>query len=125
MISFFKLFLSIGLFLLLSELFAQTSCREKILMDRNWKFSLGHPYDPGLDFNFATAHFSFYAKGGFADGPSPSFDDRAWRKLDLPHDWAFEATFDSKAIISHGYNAIGRNFPERNNVPAEAHGEIE
>jgi beta-galactosidase len=28
---------------------------------------------------------------------SPQFDDRGWRVLDLPHDWAVELPFDSKA----------------------------
>ncbi|HEY8937113.1 MAG TPA: beta-galactosidase GalA [Cyclobacteriaceae bacterium] len=94
---------------------AQTLQREKLLMDRNWRFSLGHPYDHDKDFNYGTSEFSFYAKGGFADGPASSmFDDRAWRKLDVPHDWVVEAPFDSKASLSHGFKAIGKNFPERN-----------
>ena len=40
------------------------------------------------------------------------FDDRAWRTLDLPHDWAVEVPFDGRGSDSHGYKAIGRNFPE-------------
>ena len=34
-----------------------------------------------------------------ADAPGaemPDFDDRAWRKLDVPHDWAIEGPFDEK-----------------------------
>ncbi|WP_173664808.1 sugar-binding domain-containing protein, partial [Hymenobacter sp. AT01-02] len=42
---------------------------------------------------------------------SLTFDDRAWRQLNLPHDWAVELPFDSTAQHSHGYKAIGRNFP--------------
>ncbi|HLP24754.1 MAG TPA: glycoside hydrolase family 2 TIM barrel-domain containing protein, partial [Acidobacteriota bacterium] len=43
----------------------------------------------------------------------PKFDASAWRELDLPHDWAVEAPFDGKGSHSHGYKAVGRNFPER------------
>ena len=34
-----------------------------------------------------------------------------WRNLNLPHDWAVELPFDSLASYSHGYKAIGRNYP--------------
>ncbi|MFZ0034913.1 MAG: beta-galactosidase GalA, partial [Sedimentisphaerales bacterium] len=55
----------------------------------------------------------YFAKTGFGDGPaSLNFDDRTWRLLDLPHDWAVEVPFDSRGSHSHGYKAIGRNFPE-------------
>jgi len=54
------------------------------------------------------------AKAGFGDGTAnASFDDRSWRKLDLPHDWAVEQGFSSEASFSHGFKAIGRNFPDK------------
>jgi beta-galactosidase len=112
---YFKVIIFCILNLVWFQMLAQTQPRERLLMDKNWRFSLGHPYDYGKDFNYATAYFSFFAKAGFADGPaSPNFDDRTWRKLDIPHDWAVEAPFDSMASPSHGFKAIGRNFPERN-----------
>ena len=40
--------------------------------DANWKFTLGDP----------------------AAASSPSFNDRAWRTLDLPHDWSIEGEAD-------------------------------
>jgi beta-galactosidase len=46
---------------------AQTS-RNEILFDNNWKFYLGD------------------AKGA----EKPSFNDKAWRDIDLPHDWSIE-----------------------------------
>jgi beta-galactosidase len=96
------------------EVSAQKSPREKLPMDREWRFCFGHPSDREKDFNHAQAGFSYFAKAGFGDGPaSPGFDDRPWRKLDLPHDWAVEAPFDPKGSHSHGYKAIGKNFPER------------
>lgn len=87
--------------------------REKIMFDESWKFAYGHPYDAQKDFGNATGYFSYYAKAGYGDGAAAlKFDDRAWRVLDLPHDWVVEQPFDSRGSHSHGYKAVGRNFPE-------------
>ncbi|OXA70938.1 beta-galactosidase [Flavobacterium aquidurense] len=95
--------------------FAQNkSDRELILIDKDWRFSLGHLYDAQKDFGHAEGYFSYLAKTGFADGPAaPGFDDRAWRKLDLPHDWAVEQDFSEKASYSHGFKSSGKGFPEK------------
>lgn len=88
--------------------------RERLLMDAGWRFAFGHPSDPRKDFDHATSYFSYLTKAGYGDGPAAAkFDDRAWRSLDLPHDWAVEAPFAGNGSHSHGYKAIGRNFPER------------
>jgi beta-galactosidase len=90
----------------------QTNSREHLLMDFGWRFALGHAFKPEKDFDHGTGYFSFFAKTGYGDGPAaPGFDDRAWRVIDLPHDWAVELPFDSKAGYSHGYRTIGRDFP--------------
>ena len=90
----------------------KTSVRERLLMDFGWKFALGHATDVKKDFNHATGYFSYFAKAGYGDGPaSKNFDDRPWRTLNLPHDWAVELPFDSLASYSHGYKTIGRNYP--------------
>ena len=87
--------------------------RERWLMDPGWRFAFGHPYDPQNDFGTGTGYFSYLAKTGYGDGAAaPDFDDRAWRTLDLPHDWAVEVPFDGRGSHSHGYKAIGRNFPD-------------
>jgi len=87
--------------------------REHLLMDFGWRFALGHAYDTDKDYNFGTGYFSYFAKAGYGDGPAdPHFDDRAWRTIDLPHDWAVELAFDAKGSYSHGFKAMGRNFPE-------------
>lgn len=92
---------------------AEAFPREHLLMDLGWRFALGHATDPKRDFGFDTAYFSLFAKAGKADGPAdPNFDDRGWRVLDLPHDWAVELPFDEKGSFSHGYKALGRAFPE-------------
>lgn len=91
---------------------SSASVRERILMDASWRFALGNAADPHKDFDFATIPF-FFAKAGYGDGPaSPKFDDRAWRVVNLPHDWAVELPFDPRGDGNHGSKAIGRNFPE-------------
>ncbi len=87
--------------------------RTRLLMDCGWRFALGHAYDAARDFNHATGYFSYLTKTGYGDGPAAKgFDDRGWRVLDLPHDWAVELPFDARGGHSHGYKAIGRAFPE-------------
>jgi beta-galactosidase len=88
--------------------------RERLLMDANWRFAFGHPSDPSKDFEYGTGYFSYFAKAGYGDGPAAlKFDDAAWRRLDLPHDWAIEAPFAATASSSHGFKAVGRGFPDR------------
>ncbi|MEJ2053686.1 MAG: glycoside hydrolase family 2 TIM barrel-domain containing protein [Calditrichaceae bacterium] len=108
-------FLFFVLILLLNQKFlhANDSIREEIQIDNEWKFALGHATDPEKDFGFSTAYFTYYAKAGYGDGPaSANFDDRAWRVLDLPHDWCVELPFSPSGGHSHGYKMIGHNFPE-------------
>lgn len=89
------------------------SKREHLSIDNDWRFALGHAYDVSKDFYNGTGGFSYLAKTGYGDGAaSAEFDDRGWRKIDLPHDWAVEQPFSPKGSFSHGSKAIGRNFPE-------------
>lgn len=91
----------------------QSSPREKLLMDSGWRFALGHAWDTGKDFDHGSSYFSYFAKTGYGDGAASAvFDDRGWRKLDLPHDWSVELPFDAQGGYSHGYRAMGRRFPE-------------
>lgn len=102
------------LFFLSTSVFSQPmqGHRDHLLMDSGWRFAFGHPYDTEKDFNNGTAYFSYFSKAGFGDGAAAvNFDDRTWRKLDLPHDWAAEQPFDKAGSFSHGFKAIGRNFP--------------
>lgn len=86
--------------------------REHLLMDFGWDFAFGHSYDTKKDFNNGTGYFSYLTKAGFGDGAAAAnFDSRSWRKLDLPHDWVVELPFDKEASLSHGFKAVGRNFP--------------
>ena len=68
-----------------------TKQREHVSIDKNWLFAFGHPFDTAKDFNTGTGYFSYLAKTTYGDGAAAAdFDDRSWRKLDLPHDWAVE-----------------------------------
>ena len=88
--------------------------RETINIDAGWRFAFGHPHDTAKDFGHAEAYFSYLAKTGSADGPAGAvFDDRAWRQLNLPHDWAVEQPFSEKASYSHGFHAAGKGFPDK------------
>jgi beta-galactosidase len=112
-----KILLFIIPLLIAVKMFAQSTnrqvSREHLLMDFDWRFAFGHPYDTKKDFNNGTGYFSYFAKTGYGDGAaSPGFDDRTWRKLNLPHDWAVELSFSPEASLSHGFKAIGRKFPE-------------
>ena len=90
-----------------------SNIREHITIDQDWRFAFGHPFDTSKDFNTGTGYFSYLAKTTYGDGAAASdFDDRSWRKLDLPHDWAVEQGFSEKASYSHGFKRIGRAFPE-------------
>ena len=44
--------------------------RQHLSMDPGWRFTLGDP----------------------SGAEQPGFDDRAWRRVDLPHDWSIEGT---------------------------------
>jgi beta-galactosidase len=91
----------------------QTSPREHLLMDFGWKFSLGNYGNFEKDFTSGTSYFTYFAKAGYGDGPaSVNFDDRTWRVLNLPHDWAVELPFSWSASHSHGYINLGWKFPE-------------
>lgn len=92
---------------------ANSSPRSRELMNFDWKFSYGHPADVEKDFNVGTSYFTYLAKAGYGDGAaSYDFDDRAWRTLDIPHDWAAEAGFSPNASHSHGYKTVGPGFPD-------------
>ena len=39
--------------------------RERLLMDFNWRFAYGHPYNTEKDFHYATGYFSYFTKAGY------------------------------------------------------------
>jgi beta-galactosidase len=106
---------------------AQTaSPREKLLLDFGWRFHLGDADNAAKDFRWgAPTREGTFAKAGqdWPHNPSDgalqhSFDDSAWRVVDLPHDWAVELPFipvegpDAFVHAAHGSKPLGREFPE-------------
>ena len=109
---------------------AADDVRQRVRIDDGWRFALGHAWDPAQDFDHGTRAF-FFAKAGFGDGPAAAdFDDRPWRRVDLPHDWAVELPFSERGSSPHGSKALGRAFPENSigwyrrelAIPASAQG---
>ena len=86
--------------------------RERLLLDFGWRFHLGHANDPAQDFGFGNGGGTFAKSGNIIPAGRPNFDDNAWRKLDLPHDWAIELPFENdRSLTDHGSHPLGRNFP--------------
>ncbi|HXB07478.1 MAG TPA: glycoside hydrolase family 2 TIM barrel-domain containing protein, partial [Puia sp.] len=96
------------------ENFDATPASRRECFDAGWKFHLGDAADPAKDFNYRTA--SVFVKTGRANGTAiaPEFDDRNWRTLSLPHDWAVELPFANSpdsSVMSHGYKPVGGHYP--------------
>ena len=87
--------------------------REELLVDRGWHFQLGDAND--LDRDFSYGQGEMFAKAGEMFAPSAAgFDDKAWRTVDLPHDWAVELPFrdNVEELIEFGSKPLGRAYPE-------------
>jgi beta-galactosidase len=115
--------------------------RERLLLDFGWRFHLGDPagLDPAI-FAYpevdalertALAHLEEEPRlaplrrtpADINEAPpvtfaQPDFDDRAWRSLDLPHDWAVELPFNPKALRNHGYKNMGAGVGAQNSWEA-------
>jgi beta-galactosidase len=88
---------------------------KKVSIDPDWKFSFGSASNPKADFNYGIS--VLFSKSGSAVNTAidPRFDDRGWRTLSLPHDWAVELPFvnsDNADVMAHGYKPVGAVFPE-------------
>ncbi len=102
---------------------AETSPREKLLLDLNWKFTLKDPADAGDLFKYAESDLSkqgggsaqkemdLAAKrldeattnlGGKVSYVQPDFDDSQWQSIKLPHDWAIDLPFRADANTGKG-----------------------
>jgi beta-galactosidase len=95
-----------------AELQAATP-RERLLFDTGWRFALGSAESAEDDFGFGL-RASFSKAGGGGGAAKLDFDDKSWRTVTLPHDWAVELPFvevKNEDVRSHGYKPIGRMFP--------------
>lgn len=110
--------------------------RERLLLDRGWRFHLGHATDPQQDFGYGgdrAQEFSEYGKTGeFMRDPSKAdFDVSGWREVDLPHDWVVELPFENaEPLYNQGFKPVGRAYPATSigwyrrtfTLPASDHG---
>lgn len=99
------------------------SPRRTRLLASGWRFHLGHASDVVRDFGFGRNQRT-YAKAGAAtaDAAYAAFDDSAWDRVQVPHDWAVALPFaqpskpapkeTADAVAAHGFKAIGRDFPQ-------------
>ena len=79
---------------------APNSLRERLSLDYGWRFALGNANDPDKDFGFGKLRGEGrLPRPASADGPAaPRFNDPAWRKIDLPHDWAIDLPFVNNPV---------------------------
>ncbi len=94
--------------------FAATAQRQHRSLDDGWRFHLGNAADPAKDFNYSTV--TIYSKSGKSEGTAiaPNFDDKDWREVSVPHDWAVELPFENSPdfdVMSHGYKPVGGHYP--------------
>ena len=102
---------------------ASASPRRTWLLDRGWRFHMGHAADMTKDFDWGINQRT-YAKPGLVTSPAAvaDFDESAWSHVSVPHDWAVALPFappaapapedKADAVAAHGFKAIGRAFPE-------------
>ncbi len=120
---------------------AGASGRERLLLDFGWRFHLGDPagVDPAVFAYPEVDALERTARAHLEEEPrlvplrrspadvnaappvsfaQPGFDDRAWRSLDLPHDWAVELPFNPQALRNHGYKDMGAGVGAQNSWEA-------
>jgi beta-galactosidase len=88
--------------------------RQHRSLDDGWRFHFGNAADPAKDFNYGTV--AIFSKSGKAEGTAiaPDFDDRDWREMSVPHDWAVELPFENSSdfdVMAHGYKPVGGHYP--------------
>jgi beta-galactosidase len=95
---------------------SDSSPREHLLLDADWRFHFGHAGDPAKDFNFGGSVYGDYtfAKTGEIFAPAlGDFDASAWQPVDLPHDFVVALPFvNAPELKDFGFKPVGRNFPE-------------
>jgi beta-galactosidase len=93
----------------------QTAPRQRVNLDKNWKFHLGNSADPAQDFNYGIANLFAKTKKTSQTPIDESFNDNGWKTVQLPHDWAVHLpiTFSqNEDQLSHGYRPVGGLYPQ-------------
>lgn len=99
--------------------------RQRMLMNKDWKFAKGHAADPNKDFHYGQAlsfskiNYLQEATMLMADQQSrlrvphtERFDDSEWETVQLPHDWGMALGFDQNQLKIKGYRKLGGRSPE-------------
>ena len=84
--------------------------RERINLDRAWKFSFGHAVDGAADYQYAMSRLFAKTAENYGTCIVPDFDDSAWIDVDIPHDWAVALPFEytpNGDVKAHGYKPVG------------------
>ncbi|HLP77000.1 MAG TPA: beta-galactosidase GalA, partial [Candidatus Paceibacterota bacterium] len=93
--------------------------REQLSLDQNWRFHAGdiplNSFPGGQGVALYGPDFTHSgAKAGSVWGAAArGYDDRNWRQVNLPHDWAVEQVFDPKAEKQQGYRPRGIGWYRR------------
>jgi beta-galactosidase len=115
--------------------------RDRISLNADWRFTMNDPDGTGDALSYANIKPWFMANGSdFSTNGSfprpdgdlgtnvaytqPDFDDGAWRKLNLPHDWGVDGGFDPKLPGNTGrlaWAGVGW-YRKHFNVPAADQG---
>jgi beta-galactosidase len=91
-----------------------SSPRERLLFDFDWRFHFGHASDPSKDFGFGGGDGGAFAKTGELFEPARhDFNDSGWQSIDLPHDFVVALPFvDDPDLYQYGFKPVGRKYPE-------------
>ena len=98
--------------------FSAVSCataapRERLSLDRGWRFHLGDAADVSRDFDFGRG-LAFGKAGDVVGAVRPGFDDSDWPEVTVPHDWLVELEFDRQGDelhVYHGFKPVSRTKP--------------
>ncbi|RZL40594.1 MAG: glycoside hydrolase family 2 protein [Rubrivivax sp.] len=90
---------------------AQAAGRERLSLDGGWLFHRGDVPMPVVKGHGMSYH-NGKANGAWG-AAAADFDDSAWRRVDLPHDWAVENPFDRNENASQGYRQRGFGWYRR------------
>ncbi|MEI8375085.1 MAG: beta-galactosidase GalB [Planctomycetota bacterium] len=112
----------VGAFCVSAAIAETVTLRQRISINADWRFQKGDPSEVGGKLaydkikNWVLPSGAAFAKdpaqqwkrpegnlGGDISYVKAAFDDKDWRKLDLPHDWAIEGAFDKR-----GYGQTGK-----------------
>lgn len=101
------------------------SHRERVSLNQDWLFAKGHAANPEKDFHYGQAlsfsKVAFLQESTMLDADQESrlaiphtqkFDDSAWEKISVPHDWGMALGYGKEQFKMKGYRKLGGRAPE-------------